>query len=96
MKKENLGSPNNETPKEKRAVKPSTVGGIFTSYEVKSKGYQETFTNVDEANRQADILKKRGIKNGEGVNIKILANRQDDEKQITLKTIKIDEGFYSN
>ena len=85
----------NKSKKTVKATAPS-VGSTYTSYEVKSKGYQETFSNLDEANRQADVLKKRAIKNGDSVNIKVCANKQDDDKQHIVRAIKIDEGFYNN
>ncbi len=88
-------APKSKAKKTVKATAPA-VGSVYTSYEVKSKGYQETFSNLDEANRQADILKKRAIKNGDSVNIKVCANKQDDEKQHIIRGIKIDEGFYNN
>lgn len=85
------------TSRKKKAVaKDATVGGLYTSFEVKSKGYQETFSTMEAAKKQADILKKRAIKNQDSVNIKIVANKQDDEKAHILTTIKIDESFYNN
>ena len=86
------------TSKKKKAVgvKAANVGSLFTSYEVKSKGYQETFVSMDDANKQADILRKRAVKNGEAVNIKVLATKQDDDKQHVVRNIKIDKSFFEN
>jgi hypothetical protein len=84
------------TPAKKRVVKNSNVGNLYTSYEVKSKGYKETFSNIEDANAQYDILKKRAVKNKESVDIKILANRQDDEKQHIVRNMKIDSSFFED
>ncbi len=84
------------TRKRKPVAKGATVGNLVTSFEVKSKGYQETFETMEAANKQADILKKRAIKNQESVNIKIIANKQDDEKPHVVRNIKIDESFFNS
>jgi hypothetical protein len=83
--------------KPKEQVKDTAeIGSIYTSFEVKSKGYQETFGTKEDALKQAEVLKKRAIKNQESVNIKVFATKQDDEKEYVISSIKIDEGFFNN
>ena len=92
---EELGEVAKKTTSKKKST-IAAVGNVFTSFEVKSKGYQETFTSMDDANKQADILRKRAVKNGDAVNIKILATKQDDEKLHVVRNIKIDKSFFED
>ena len=82
--------------KKKVAEKAANVGGVVTSYEVKSKGYQETFSSIADANNQADVLNKRGIKGRVPVDITVSAKYQDDLKPHKIRTIKIGEDFFED
>lgn len=95
-KNEDVASIATTPTKKKKVVKSSAVGNTYTSYEVKSKGYKETFSNIEDANGQYDILKKRAVKNKESVDIKILANKQDDDNQHIIRNIKIDSSFFED
>lgn len=87
---------NASSKKKKVAEKAANVGGVVTSYEVKSKGYQETFSSIAEANNQAEALKKRGIKNRVPVDITVSAKHQDDLKPHKIRSIKIAEEFFED
>lgn len=95
-KNENVEANSTIATTKKRAAKSQTIGNTYTSYEVKSKGYKETFSTIEDANGQYDILKKRAVKNKESVDIKILANKQDDDKQHIIRNIKIDDTFFED
>jgi hypothetical protein len=72
------------------ASKPSSPN----SYIVKSKGYRESFSSLENARKQLEILKKRAIKNQEKVKIEIFSKANGIETLVD--EVKIDEGFYSN
>lgn len=78
----------------KKVVKPTpTVGGIAEAYQVESEGYSETFTTREAAIKQAEILKKRAIKNQEPVKISV-KEIETGGKGKQVHQIKIGEEFY--
>lgn len=86
----------NETTSETKPAIVSEAGALSTSFEVRSKGYQETFTTLEEANKQVDILRKRAIKKAESVSIKVFSKKHDEDKQHLVRNIKIGKSFFDN
>ena len=62
------------------------------SFQVQTRGYSETFSNLDLAKKQFEILKKRAIKNQEKVKIQIFENKSGQKKEVDH--VVITEQFY--
>jgi hypothetical protein len=90
---DNAGQQSSQSSNKRKQNAKSESPLPATTYEVKSKGYSETFETKDAAFNQAEILKKRGIKNSDTVNVKILA-QAGNEKPKVIHNIKIDEDFF--
>ncbi len=92
MNNEGLQTPQNSQKRKQSAKSESPAPA--TTYEVKSKGYAETFETKEAAFQQAEVLKKRGIKKEETVDVKVLA-QTGNEKSKVIRNVKIDESFYN-
>jgi hypothetical protein len=85
-------TPSNSSHKRKSSEKMATPSPD-TLYKVKGGGYEETFESKEAAYGQAEILKKRGIKNKDAVNVTVSA-QAGTEKPKVIRNIKIDESFF--
>jgi hypothetical protein len=85
-------TPHNGSPKRKSSAKLANTP-TDTLYKVKGGGYEETFETKESAFNQAEILKKRGIKNKDAVNVTVSA-QAGTEKPKVIRNIKIDESFF--
>jgi len=65
---------------------------VKTSYLVKTKGYKETFTSLDQARNQLEILKKRAVKNQNSIKIQIFERTKGNLELID--EVQISEDFF--
>lgn len=61
-------------------------------FQVKAKGYKETFKDYSTAKKKFDILKKRGIKNKESVSVQLIEDPHGSS--VIIDEVKIDPDFY--
>lgn len=62
-------------------------------YVVKTKGYQETYGNLEDAKRQYDVLKKRSVKSQESIKLELSEVDSKGNKKI-LENVSIGEEFF--
>lgn len=75
------------TPKKTRKVEK-----VKTNYLVKTKGYKETFSSLDQARNQLEILKKRSIRNQNSIKIQIFEKSKGNLELID--EVQISDGFF--
>jgi hypothetical protein len=64
-------------------------------YEVKTRGYRETFNSREEAEKQYDILRKRSIKKDEAVKVELSEVDPATSKKKAIKNLSLNENFNS-
>ena len=66
--------------------------GVVTQFQVKAKGYQETFSSKSDAEKQYDILRKRSIKKDENAKLELSEVDSTGQKR-TIKSLNLTEAF---
>jgi hypothetical protein len=62
-------------------------------YEVKTRGYRETFNSREEAEKQYDILRKRSIKKDESVKVELSEVDPATSRKTPIKNLSLNENF---
>ncbi len=62
-------------------------------FEVKTKGYKETFNSREEAEKQYDILRKRSIRKDENVRVELSEVDPATSRKKVIKNLSLSENF---
>ncbi|MEO8769014.1 MAG: hypothetical protein ABI402_02985 [Ferruginibacter sp.] len=63
-------------------------------FTVKTKGYQETFGDINSAKAQYDLLKKRSVKSQESIKLELYSFNEHGIKK-DIENVSIGEGFFN-
>lgn len=82
MAKPKIGSPGTETAHPKKV------------FRVRSKGYLETFDDIEKARTQYATLKKRAVKEQSSTHVVLDERAKESDEWRVVEEVKIKDGFY--